>query len=162
MAVARASMENTDGILLPWNDDESRTLSRERLTLTLAFLCLYGRVFDVHISMTGSIIKIDEGGVIEQMRVKHPEQPSGELLVRQIGAAYPSKQSVGCLLKPTLFISYHSENEVHILILYQSEGSLCFERVGQISLHTWRSFYTKKLTLSTALSGWEEREVRIG
>lgn len=105
----------------------------------------------------------DEGGVIEQIRVDFGEK-WGENLVRQIQAAYPSKQNVDCLLKPILFVSHQWDEEVHILILYQPEGSSCFERVGETSLlmQLCELFYTKRLTFPFALRGWAERQVRVG
>jgi hypothetical protein len=160
MAVARASMEYADGAVLAWSEAKDEILAREKLALTPAFLHLHGQAFEVHISTAGKILGEDEGGVVEQIRLNY----DGELLVRLIQAAHPSKQHVDCLFKLTLFVTHQFDDEVHILILYQPEGSSCFERVGQTSLfmRLWDAgFYTKELTFPSALRGWAETHVQI-
>ncbi|KAH6615021.1 heterokaryon incompatibility protein-domain-containing protein [Boeremia exigua] len=162
-AVACASIEYADGSVLAWREAKDDILARENVALMPAFLHLHGQAFDVHISTDGRIIGDDEGGVVEQIRVNHDER-CGELLVRQIQAVHPSQQYVDCLLKLTFFVSHQWDDEVHILILYQPEGSSCFERVGQISLfmQLWAAgFYTENLTFPSALRGWTETQVRI-
>jgi hypothetical protein len=160
-AVARASIEYADGAVFAWSVAKDEILAREKSALTPVFLHLHGKAFDVHISTAGKIIGNDEGGVIEQIRVCYDEQ-SSELLVRQIQTAHPSKQNVGCLLKLTLFVSHQWDDEVHILILYQPEGSSYFERVGETLLFMQLWLYTRQLTFPFTLMGWAERKVRVG
>jgi hypothetical protein len=162
--VAHASMEYADGVVLPWSEAMSTILTRDKLALIPVVLHLHGPTFEIYISTDGTIIGDDEGGVIENIRVYRSEGQHLKFLVRTMRTVYPSssKQTADCLLKFTLMVSHQWAHKAYILVLYQPEGSSCFERVDCYSISSYSYDSTKSLRFPLALKDWAQRNVRIG
>ena len=163
-AIVSISMEYADGLVLPWSEARDLVLDQDKSGSTPLFLHICGPTFDVQILTDGTILGDDEGGIAEQIRTRHYGNSFGEMVVRNTREAYQMEQHKDDSFQFTLLILSHSTFDINILLLFQPEGSLNFERITRLYVEKKPLPGDSGVTLSIpeALKGWTTRTVKIG
>ena len=161
-AIVGVSVEYADRFVLPWSGNQNLILARDSSGSSPLFFRIYGPTLDVQISPDGSILGNDEGGIAEQIKTQLYTESFRKNAVRLTRGAYQMKEADDGFLQFTLLILAQMDHDIVILLLYQPEGSLHFERITRVYLQTRPLESTVKLTLPDALKGWRRREVLIG
>ncbi|KAK4034646.1 tol protein [Parachaetomium inaequale] len=158
-----ASVEYTDGLLLPWSANQNLIFSRDRAGCFPAFLRIRGRALDIYVSAKGYLTAPltapntipTTGRITRQMSARHSWRCSHRWpqIVEYTRKAYGISGPPDAHVPFTLLQLGFSV----MLVLYQPEATLHYERVGLIG-DTHRHSRFKDMFRGS----FSTKEVRIG
>ncbi|KIW15980.1 hypothetical protein PV08_06030 [Exophiala spinifera] len=160
--IVDVSVEYADGCVLLWNGNQDSILAREKSGSSPLFFRICGPTLDVQISPDCSICGENEDGIVELFATQLDTRIFRERAIGLTRDAYRMNEADNGFFQFTLLMLSQSDHDAIILLLYQPEGSLHFERIDGFYLSKTSLDSTVKLTLPDTFKGWRTQEVVIG